>query len=207
VTGYRCAFLATKRRVDNPSLRNSELSCANAGEKDLLLNLGIMTRNGEQQYLTAVSLIIVDAQESPAYLNSRASYGLAMLEGKRLLCRFRLVRPSPPLWTWTTTGLRRLRFLHTEARHLFARCHSIVCCFRKSICAAIRKPTFVVEMVNAGPTKSNSLQFEFQTDSSGGRPPRNPISKSREFLVLYTWTISRITDIKLLPVPILSYRK
>ena len=34
----------------------------NSGEKDLLLNLGVMTRNGEQQYPAALSLIIVDAQ-------------------------------------------------------------------------------------------------------------------------------------------------
>jgi hypothetical protein len=34
----------------------------NAGEKALLLNLGIMARNGEQQYPTAVSLILVDAR-------------------------------------------------------------------------------------------------------------------------------------------------
>lgn len=34
----------------------------NAGEKDLLLNLGIMSRDGEQQYPTAVSLILVDAR-------------------------------------------------------------------------------------------------------------------------------------------------
>jgi len=30
----------------------------NVGEKDLLLNLGIMTRSGEQQYPSAVSLIL-----------------------------------------------------------------------------------------------------------------------------------------------------
>jgi len=34
----------------------------NVGEKDLLLNLGIMSRTGEQQYPTAVSLILVDSQ-------------------------------------------------------------------------------------------------------------------------------------------------
>jgi hypothetical protein len=34
----------------------------NAGERALLLNLGIMTRNGGQQYPTAVSLIVVDAR-------------------------------------------------------------------------------------------------------------------------------------------------
>lgn len=34
----------------------------NVGEKDLLLNLGIMTRNGGQQYPTAISLILVDSK-------------------------------------------------------------------------------------------------------------------------------------------------
>jgi hypothetical protein len=34
----------------------------NAGEKDLLLNLGIMARGGKQQYPTAVSLILIDAR-------------------------------------------------------------------------------------------------------------------------------------------------
>jgi hypothetical protein len=34
----------------------------NAGEKDLLLNLGIMARDGKQQYPTAVSLILIDAR-------------------------------------------------------------------------------------------------------------------------------------------------
>ena len=34
----------------------------NVGEKDLRLNLGITTRNGEQQYPTAVSLILADSQ-------------------------------------------------------------------------------------------------------------------------------------------------
>jgi hypothetical protein len=31
----------------------------NVGERDVLLNFGIMARNGEQQYATAVSLILV----------------------------------------------------------------------------------------------------------------------------------------------------
>jgi hypothetical protein len=40
----------------------------NVGEKDLLLNLGTMARNGRQQYATAVSLILVDAQGEPQWL-------------------------------------------------------------------------------------------------------------------------------------------
>ena len=41
----------------------------NGGEKDLLLNLGIMTRHGAEQYPTAVSLIVVDAQGDESGLN------------------------------------------------------------------------------------------------------------------------------------------
>jgi hypothetical protein len=40
----------------------------NVGERDLLLNFGIMARNGEQQYATAVSLILVDPQGEPHWL-------------------------------------------------------------------------------------------------------------------------------------------
>jgi hypothetical protein len=45
----------------------------NAGEKDLLLNLGIMTRNGGQQYPTAVSLILLDAQGKSELLELKRS--------------------------------------------------------------------------------------------------------------------------------------
>jgi len=54
------------------SLRNSELSCAML-ERGLTLEFGNHDSQREQQYLTAVSLIIVDAQGESAYLNSRAS--------------------------------------------------------------------------------------------------------------------------------------
>jgi hypothetical protein len=40
----------------------------NVGERDVLLNFGIMARNGEQQYATAVSLILVDPQGEPHWL-------------------------------------------------------------------------------------------------------------------------------------------
>jgi len=40
----------------------------NAGEKDLLLNLGIMTRHGAEPYPTAVSLIVVDLQGKEKWL-------------------------------------------------------------------------------------------------------------------------------------------
>jgi hypothetical protein len=40
----------------------------NVREKDLLLNLGSMTHNGGQQYVTAVSLILVDPQGKPHWL-------------------------------------------------------------------------------------------------------------------------------------------
>jgi hypothetical protein len=40
----------------------------NVGEKDLLLNLGTVTHNGGQQYVTALSLILVDPQGKPQWL-------------------------------------------------------------------------------------------------------------------------------------------
>jgi hypothetical protein len=45
----------------------------NVGERDLLLNLGIMARNGEQQYATAVSLILADPQGKPHWLELKRS--------------------------------------------------------------------------------------------------------------------------------------
>jgi hypothetical protein len=43
-------------------VRKFKVELRNVGEKDLLLNLGIMSRSGEQLYPTAVSLILVDSQ-------------------------------------------------------------------------------------------------------------------------------------------------
>lgn len=45
----------------------------NVGEKDLLLNLGAMSRTGGQQYVTAVSLILVDPQGKPQWLELKRS--------------------------------------------------------------------------------------------------------------------------------------
>lgn len=50
---------AEARQSKSPKFR---VELRNSGEKDLLLNLGVMIRNGEQQYPTALSLTIVDAQ-------------------------------------------------------------------------------------------------------------------------------------------------
>lgn len=44
-------------------VRKFKVELRNVGEKDLLLNLGIMSRSGEQLYPTAVSLILVDSQK------------------------------------------------------------------------------------------------------------------------------------------------
>jgi|SRR5271157_1288647 len=46
----------------------------NAGHTDLLLNLGIMSRNGGQQYPDAVSLILEDAQGKPERLELKKSF-------------------------------------------------------------------------------------------------------------------------------------
>jgi hypothetical protein len=58
--------------------RQSEISkfkveLRNVGEKDLLLNLGVMSRNGGQQYLNAVSLILEDSQGKPQRLELKKS--------------------------------------------------------------------------------------------------------------------------------------
>ena len=46
----------------------------NAGHNDLLLNLGIMSRNGAQQYPNAVSLILEDGQGKPQRLELKKSF-------------------------------------------------------------------------------------------------------------------------------------
>jgi hypothetical protein len=46
----------------------------NTGHNDLLLNLGIMSRNGGQQYPDAVSLIIEDAEGKPQRLELKKSF-------------------------------------------------------------------------------------------------------------------------------------
>jgi hypothetical protein len=45
----------------------------NVGEKDLLLNLGIMSRSGEQQYPSAVSLILVESQRLFQFIELKRS--------------------------------------------------------------------------------------------------------------------------------------
>jgi hypothetical protein len=40
----------------------------NVGGKDLLLNLGAKIRDGRRQYLTAVSLVLLDAQQGAQWL-------------------------------------------------------------------------------------------------------------------------------------------
>lgn len=52
----------------------------NGGEKDLLLNLGIMTRHGAEQYPTAVSLIVVDAQGDEKWLELKRPHQDSKIE-------------------------------------------------------------------------------------------------------------------------------
>lgn len=54
-----CLAQAAAAQSSIPKLR---VEFRNVGEKDLLLNLGIMTGHGAEQYPTAVLLILVDAQ-------------------------------------------------------------------------------------------------------------------------------------------------
>jgi len=51
--------------------RNSELSCANAGQNDLVVNLGMMLANGKRQYPNAVALTLTDAQGKSRRLDLR----------------------------------------------------------------------------------------------------------------------------------------
>jgi hypothetical protein len=46
----------------------------NGGQHDLLLNLGIMNRNGGHQYPNAISLILEDAQGQPQRLELKKSF-------------------------------------------------------------------------------------------------------------------------------------
>jgi hypothetical protein len=64
---------------DQANGRQSEFSkfrveFRNAGHNDLLLNLGIMSRNGGQQYPNAVSLILEDAHGLPQRLELKKSF-------------------------------------------------------------------------------------------------------------------------------------
>ena len=84
-----------------PTLR---VELRNVGEKDLLLNLG--TRNGGRQYLTAVYLILENAEGRMQWLELKgaAPIGDAGTEALSLPLPVGATFSSPS--TWTTTGWR-----------------------------------------------------------------------------------------------------
>lgn len=57
----------------------------NVGEKDLLLNLAIMTGHAAEQYPTAVSLILVDAQGSEEWLELKRPHQVNDAKNEPLL--------------------------------------------------------------------------------------------------------------------------
>ena len=134
----------------------------NAGEKDLLLNLGIMTRNGEQQYLTAVSLIIVDAQGESRLLELKSFLRVSDAG------RETLTLPLPVGATfsapvdlddyWAPT-FKDFYTLKPGTYSLAAQFNRMLFPKKVFVLQSASQRSFV-EMVNAGPTKSNSLQFE-----------------------------------------------
>ena len=69
----------------------------NSGHSDLLLNLGIMSRNGAQ-HPNAVSLIFDGGQGEPNGLNSRSPFRRAMRRMQHFFCHFPLVLPSRSRW-------------------------------------------------------------------------------------------------------------
>lgn len=59
--GLQLRIYLDKAAADQSTAPKFRVEMRNVGQQDLLLNLGVVTRNGEQ-YPTAVSLILVDAQ-------------------------------------------------------------------------------------------------------------------------------------------------
>jgi hypothetical protein len=67
-TGCKCAVYLDQAATGQSQVPRFKVELRNVGERDVLLNFGIMARNGEQQYATAVSLILVDPQGEPHWL-------------------------------------------------------------------------------------------------------------------------------------------
>jgi hypothetical protein len=134
----------------------------NAGERDLLLNLGIMTRNGEQQYLTAVSLIIVDAQGESRLLELKSFLRVSDAGRETLTlplpvgATFSAPVDLDDYWAPTFKGFYTLK---PGTYSLAAQFNRMLFPKKVFVLQSASQRSFV-EMVNAGPTKSNSLQFE-----------------------------------------------
>jgi hypothetical protein len=59
---YKMRIYVDQAEADQSRVPTFRVELRNVGETDLLLNLGIMTHNGERQYPTAVSLILANSQ-------------------------------------------------------------------------------------------------------------------------------------------------
>lgn len=68
VDGLQMRVYLAQAAAAQSSIPKLRVEFRNVGEKDLLLNLGIMTGHGAEQYPTAVLLILVDAQGSEEWL-------------------------------------------------------------------------------------------------------------------------------------------
>lgn len=77
-----CLAQAAAAQSSIPKLR---VEFRNVGEKDLLLNLGIMTGHGAEQYPTAVLLILVDAQGSEEWLELKRPHQVNDAKNEPLL--------------------------------------------------------------------------------------------------------------------------
>jgi hypothetical protein len=62
VDGLQMRIYLDRAATGQSKVPRFKVELRNVGDKDLFLNLGIMSRNGEQQYPTAVSLILIDSQ-------------------------------------------------------------------------------------------------------------------------------------------------
>jgi hypothetical protein len=62
VDGLQMRIYLDQTATGQSKVPRFKVELRNVGEKDLLLNLGIMSRSREQLYPTAVSLILVDSQ-------------------------------------------------------------------------------------------------------------------------------------------------
>jgi len=83
VNGFQMSIYLDQAEGGRVRLPKFRVELRNTGQKDLLLNLGIMTRDGGKQYPTAVSLILAGAQGEFQQLTIKKS--LASDDGKEAL--------------------------------------------------------------------------------------------------------------------------
>lgn len=147
----------------------------NVGEKDLLLNLGLMTRNGEQQYPTAVSLTLAGAQGESQRLELKRSLPV----GDAGVATLSLPLPVGATYSfpvdlnkyWVTSSTKLAYQLKPGTCHLFAEYLGT-----RTLVADARGPSLVAapalygllggfDIVNPEPggPSTNVLQFEVRS--------------------------------------------